>query len=379
MLGRMAAIVEEYRGEMLDEILTRTREICYRTNTELTAETLARIAEECEHVLTDLPLVLREGKEAVADHDHATELALLGSLGLDEVEQTLRCGTVFRIHALLRSVVIHGVCSRLPVGIHPAELHKWREEIYRCIDELLDTSPCRLIEVVESKLRAQQEALGLLAQKVMSAQEQERRHLSVNIHDVLSQSLSAALYRVQAIEARLQGADEQLVQEAVAAQEALRIGLEEMRNVVQDLRPPVLDKLGLVEALREQAERFERDNGIQVQLQDRQYRPGVLTPDQEVALYRIVQEALTNVARHAAAERVRIRVFADGGGLRLQIEDNGKGFDPRTVLRQAGRDRHFGLLGIRERAQSLGGQVAVASEPGQGTRLEVSVPPSSIK
>jgi len=167
---------------------------------------------------------------------------------------------------------------------------------------------------------------------------------------------------------------EHLLVQARAAQDALQAGQEEMRRVVQDLRPPVLDKLGLVEALREQSDRFRTTHQVQVDLEDRKYHEARLQSADEMSVYRIVQEALTNIAKHAQAHRVLIRVSTDSESLLVEIQDDGVGFDAGPTWWTAVHGKHFGLLGMRERARGLGAKLTVDSRPGAGTRVLLAIP-----
>jgi signal transduction histidine kinase len=145
-----------------------------------------------------------------------------------------------------------------------------------------------------------------------------------------------------------------------------------VHRLILDLRPSVLDDLGLLSAIRWYAERYLQPRGISVRCEFERLE-GRLPPAFETAVFRVCQEAMSNIARHAQAETVLVQARAEGGALVVEIEDDGRGFDPAEVARQTGRP-HFGLLGIRERVELLGGKLVVDSAPGRGTRLHVEVP-----
>ena len=150
--------------------------------------------------------------------------------------------------------------------------------------------------------------------------------------------------------------------------------LKELHEVLSDLRPSILDNLGLVPALRGQVQGFEARTGTHVQLRvDGKTRR--LKPDVETTVFRIAQEALTNVTRHAAADSVTICLTFAPESVTLQVADNGRGFDPDAAL--AGHHDAppaWGLMGMQERAGLVGGTSRISSQPGQGTTVEVVVP-----
>jgi signal transduction histidine kinase len=145
----------------------------------------------------------------------------------------------------------------------------------------------------------------------------------------------------------------------------------QLRELAHDLRPSILDDLGLVPALRCLTERASRRGGLEIVLACS--IPERLAPAVETALYRIVQESLTNVAKHAHAGRVEIRLSRDGQQLNVSIRDNGAGFDLNEVMGRKGA-RGLGLAGIRERVESVGGTLSVHSWPGMGTELFINIP-----
>jgi signal transduction histidine kinase len=149
--------------------------------------------------------------------------------------------------------------------------------------------------------------------------------------------------------------------------------LEEVHRVILDLRPSVLDDLGLVPALRWFASRHLDPAGITVRWEVEGLE-GRLAPDVETALFRAAQEALTNVARHAHAETVLVQIVRQGSELHVEIEDDGDGFDPAGVAGPVPSARGLGLMGIRERLELLGGSAEIESAPGQGTRVVLRAP-----
>ncbi|HET7225502.1 MAG TPA: sensor histidine kinase [Candidatus Eisenbacteria bacterium] len=198
--------------------------------------------------------------------------------------------------------------------------------------------------------------LEQLTRQLMRAQEDERRRIARELHDEAGQVLTALK-----IDLDLEGRRE--------ASELVGRALAQVRDLSNLLRPAVLDDLGLTPALRGLVDDFARRTRIAVALEMPE-RPGPLTPEQEVAIYRVVQEALTNVARHAGAREVRVRLEPGPDALRVAVEDDGCGVRGEPVA-------HLGLLGMRERLTALGGSLAIG--PGgngmaKGFRLEAEIP-----
>ena len=159
---------------------------------------------------------------------------------------------------------------------------------------------------------------------------------------------------------------------ALAEAKALAVRtLDEVHRLILDLRPAVLDDLGLLPAIRWCGERTLEARGTAVRYEFGEL--GRLPPELETALFRLCQEAMGNVARHAQATQVLVEVEAEGGSIHLAVEDDGRGFD-RAAAPGGGDRRHWGLVGIFERAALLGGQATVDSAPGAGTRVDVRIP-----
>jgi signal transduction histidine kinase len=208
----------------------------------------------------------------------------------------------------------------------------------------------------------------LLAQAVR-AQEQERERISRELHDETGQALTALLVQLKVLEK--QRDPEAITAQAEELREIVVGALEEVRRLARDLRPATLDDLGLLPTLEGHVRTFRRTTGLDALFAADVPEDFRLPRDTELALYRVAQEALTNVARHAHATRVCVRLEQIGDILSLSVVDNGHGFDPASALRTA--ESGVGLLGIRERVDLIGGVLTLQSAPGQGTRLRVDV------
>jgi two-component system, NarL family, sensor histidine kinase UhpB len=199
--------------------------------------------------------------------------------------------------------------------------------------------------------------------RAMLAQEGERRRVASDLHDEIGQSLTALVLQLKRA-ADSDPPDPAALRELVGAAEEI---LGEVRSVARRLRPEALDDLGLRSALLALAARLEEASGLSVQVRIASDLPP-LTPEVELVLYRVAQESLTNVLRHAGAAHAAVRLRPEAREVILEVEDDGRGFDVARV--PAGG----GLRGMRERALFVGGTVTVASRLGAGTRVRLTVP-----
>ena len=219
------------------------------------------------------------------------------------------------------------------------------------------------------RLAEREHTLEEFASRTVEAQEMERRRLAGEIHDGISQRLISLWYRLQAAEGAA-GDQALLMQELDAAKELTTAALDETRRATAGLRPSVLDDLGLGPSLESLAKTL---TGPEVDLDVEACR---LPTHVEMALYRIAQEALQNVLKHAGAERVSVRLSATAGGMvRLVVEDDGRGFVPDE--QRESRTVSYGMVGMRERAELVGARLSVTSIPGEGTRVQIDVPVGS--
>jgi signal transduction histidine kinase len=223
----------------------------------------------------------------------------------------------------------------------------------------------RLLEELEAGRRQ----LRRLAHEVVGAQELERRRLSSALHDETGQALTALRLSLDLIGEDLPPECGSLRQRVGDAADLTAATMNRIRTIVQDLRPPALDALGLNPALEEACRDFGQRTKLTIG-----YSGAVVPalPDEiNISLYRFLQEALTNVARHAKATRVEVALDCDAETVSLSVEDDGRGFDPQASPEAPGG---IGLLGMRERVESLGGRLDLRSEPGRGTLLVTNIP-----
>jgi signal transduction histidine kinase len=226
----------------------------------------------------------------------------------------------------------------------------------------------RELNDANAQLREREEARAQLLRKVISAQEDERKRIARELHDETSQGLAVLTMGLETAQDAIRAGRTPRLDEEKAL--AVRT-LEDVHRLILDLRPSVLDDLGLLSAIRWYADRQLATRGISVRCEFGDVRR--LPPEMETALFRVCQETMSNVARHAQATAVLVQVGVEGDEVVIDIEDDGKGFEPETAGQREGR-RPWGLMGIRERAEILGGSARIDSAPGQGTRVAVRIP-----
>jgi len=205
---------------------------------------------------------------------------------------------------------------------------------------------------------------------VLQAQEDERRRVARELHDGAAQTLANLVLRVEICE-RLMDTDPVRAKEELGRlKELLRASLRDIRQVIADLRPLVVDESGLFEALRRYVAEFQERTAMTVELQCTG-QLGRLEPHVELAGYRLVQECLNNASKHSGAARVQVVVQRTDQELRAEVRDDGRGFDPALVERSGNQ---FGLQGMRERVHLLGGWLELDAAPGQGTAVRFGIP-----
>lgn len=225
-------------------------------------------------------------------------------------------------------------------------------------------------DITERKLA--QDALQMFSRKLIEAQEDERRRISRELHDQIGQILTAIKMNLHAVQ-QVRDTSEiscYVKDNIEAVDEALRL----VRDLSVDLRPPVLDDFGLVTALCWYVDRYTKRTGLEVdvviELPDQYQR---FSRHLETAYFRIAQEALTNIARHAQASQVLLQLVKDGNVLLLSIKDDGMGFDLESLRKRATRAATLGLIGMQERAHAAGGTIEIDSAISKGTEIRFSL------
>jgi PAS domain S-box-containing protein len=222
-----------------------------------------------------------------------------------------------------------------------------------------------------AELAERENQLQDLLRKLIMAQEEERRRVAYDVHDGLAQTAAAAHQHLQAFARHNPPGSAEGREKLDEALELVRGVVGEARQVIHDLRPTVLDDYGLAAAVRLQVETFRSEGwkvGLEESLGDER-----LPPDVETTLFRVAQEALTNVRKYARASRIHVALVRSGRAVRLLVRDDGRGFVPDEAAKSNGRGERVGLSGMRERLSLLGGKFALHSEPGSGTTITAEV------
>jgi PAS domain S-box-containing protein len=252
---------------------------------------------------------------------------------------------------------------------------KLQEEIVRrqAVETALKSSEENQSRLLEES-RHMQEQLRHLSHQVLRAQEEERMRISRDLHDQVAQALVGINVNLTALTQQASVFPKGLKQKIARTQRLVEDSVDIVHRFARELRPMVLDDLGLIPALHSFMKDFTKRTGIHISFTTfTSSRIAELDSARSTALYRVAQEALTNVARHAQASHVKIAMQKLPGAIQMEITDDGKGFDVQRVFFLKGQ-RRLGMLGMRERVQMVGGQYTLESAPGKGTTIRAQIP-----
>jgi PAS domain S-box-containing protein len=225
----------------------------------------------------------------------------------------------------------------------------------------------------EQALRESEKELRRLSARILTAQETERRRISRELHDELGGALAVLKIRTSFIEKKLTPGQDDAKAECRHMLEYIDQIIENVSRLSRDLSPSVLEDIGLTPALRRLIDNAGKVHGVQI-VSDISNVERFLPKESHILVYRIFQEALTNIGKHAQAKNVSVQVRKDGDRISLFVEDDGRGFDPDCVVQSGASERGLGLATMNERARMLGGALDLKSEEGRGTRIALSIP-----
>ncbi|MEP7339177.1 MAG: response regulator [Acidobacteriota bacterium] len=327
-------------------------------------------------VLLDFGLPDSEGLDTfLRTHEHSPGVAIIPLTATGDEDLALRAIQLGAEDYLFKGAINRQLLTRSMR--YAVERKRGQEALRRANDELdqrvrertaeLSAANALLSEQIVERRRAEEE-LRRLSHRLVEVQESERRNIARELHDEIGQLLTG-LKLVIEVAGRLPA--DQIKDRFREAQLLVNELMGRVRDLSLDLRPAMLDDLGLLHALLWHLERYTAQTGVGVALAHTGIEGQRLSPEIETAAYRIVQEALTNVARHATVDEVKVNVSADAENLSVQISDLGKGFDPQAALATG---KSSGLTGMRERAQLLGGTLTLASSASAGTTVTALLP-----
>jgi signal transduction histidine kinase len=283
-----------------------------------------------------------------------------------------------KIHRTAREAALHlnkivEMLSQRTVELAASNLDLEQEIVQRkAVEAALKKSERHYSQLLAQSNRLQ-EQLRQLSRQILLAQEDERREISRELHDVIAQTLTGINIRLAALKKEAAVNTKGLDRNITRTQRLVEKSVDIVHQFARELRPAVLDDLGLIPALHSFAKSFSKRTRIRVHLK---VFAGVeqLDNNKRTILYRVAQEALTNVARHAQASRVEVSIQKLPDCICMKIKDDGKSFQLERVLNVKGR-KHLGLLGMRERLEMVGGHFGVESAPGKGTTIIAQIPP----
>ena len=234
----------------------------------------------------------------------------------------------------------------------------------------------RLVTTVDEmliRLGKRTRQLKAISERAIHAQEEERVRIARSLHDDTAQTISMLIINLERIEKKIPHDNPDLFRQVTESHKVATLLLENLRKVIWDLRPSILDDLGLIPAIRWYAQTNLKESGVQVEVGDSNELMR-LPPHLETLLFRILQEAVSNILRHANAGKVTINLRPEDGCVVLEVKDDGRGFDVKKTTGEAVTRKQLGLLGMQERVSLVNGTVKIESTPGEGTMLRIYVP-----
>ena len=389
ILNRIGRIIISNDDRDMGKIINihdSTCQVCHRGATKALNKTVIYSSPEGEKIFRNVnPIYLR--KECFSCHKQEEKIAgvLVTDFSLSNIEKQLRAelkeNLFLLFFAIGTSTLVIGIAlnqlviKKLQHFVEAASLFgrghfngtirfKSDDEIKRLADSFN-----LMARTVMEKMRLERKYLS----RIIEAQENERRRISRELHDEIGQALYAIQFNLEMVDKNLPQTTSLIRGRLGEAKSLSSQTLRAMRQLSLDLRPTMLDDLGLIPTLRWYVQNFSNRLNIFSNFEAMGFEEK-LPPQIETAFYRIIQEALNNIAKHARADRVDISLVKRDSRIFASIRDNGSGFDLGKVLHPESPERGFGIVGIQERVSLLGGQMDICTRPGFGTLIQIEVP-----
>ena len=328
--------------------------------------------------------------EIVHPEDRDKVLAQLGDYLTGEREEGFATGRALTrggqekwITIIVKSIAWSGREARLVI-LSDISAHKLLEEELRAAHKEMErrvaqrtvelsAANIKLQEEVAEREKAQERILSL-TKDIISVQEAERQRIARDLHDNVAQDLSSIVLNLETLFDGHDDLDPEIHRRGEATAQVVKKAIAAVRDIAYGLRPPALDQLGLTRALENYCQEISGRSGVVIDFFSTGIESGSLDSDAEINIYRMLQEGLNNVAKHARASKVTVRMVKSHPDIILRIEDNGRGFDVVTRLAEAAEEKRMGVRSMEERARLLGGTLEIQSLVGKGTRIIVTVP-----
>ncbi len=385
-VGRIVTSIDDEEIGKIIDIHDPTCQVCHQRTTEALNKTVIYSSLEGEKIFRNVNPIYNR-KECFSCHAPEQKITgvLVTDFSLNNIENQLRAEFKENIFLLLFAVGV----STLVIGIalnqlvikklqHFVETVSLigRGDFGRTVTFKSDDEIKRLADTFNFMARTLMDKMRLerkYLSQIIEAQENERRRISRELHDEIGQALTAIKFNLEMIDKELPQTFPVVRGRLGDAKSLSNQTITAMRRLSMDLRPAMLDELGLVPTLRWYVQNLSKRLGINSQFQAIGLEEK-LPPQIETALYRIVQEALNNISKHAEANQVEISLEQRNSTIYASIMDNGKGFDWDKVLHPESPERGSGIIGMQERISLLGGKIDIQSRPGFGTRISIEVP-----
>jgi signal transduction histidine kinase len=376
---------EKEMGRKID-LQDATCQICHYRTTEALNKTVIYTSSDGEKIFRNVNPIYNR-KECFPCHHPSEKITgvLVTDFTLKNIEKQLQAevkgNLLFLFLTLMISTLVIGitlnqlVIKKLLYFVEATSFFS-RSDFKRTIDFKGDDEIKRLADSFNLMAKTLMEKMELernYLSRIIETEENERRRISRELHDEIGQALTAIKFNLDRIDKDLPEPSSMARERLREAQALSNQTLKAMRRLSMDLRPTMLDDLGLIPTLRWYIQNFSNRLNMDSHFQATGFE-GKLPPQIETAFYRIIQEALNNVGKHAEADRIEVMMEQKDSIIYASISDNGKGFDLDRVLDPREPERGFGVMGMQERVSILKGQINIRSKPGSGTQIQIEIP-----